>query len=209
MKKLLVTGFEPFGEDKINPTQVLINALKEEKFECTQIYLEVLPVSFKKVNKFLKELFDKIKPDYAIHLGLAGGRSAISIERVAVNIMDARIPDNDNFQPIDEPIIEDGPSAYFSTLPVKEVLYELRNKGIPTVISNSAGLYVCNEVMYLSLYYSDKLGYPAKTGFIHVPYFPEQVVQKFSDLGQNLPSMSFDLQLKAVQFIIKKTLEMH
>src|SRR5690606_11237570 len=139
MKKLLVTGFEPFGEDKINPTQVLINAWKEEKFECTQIYLEGLPVSFKKVNKFLKELFDKIKPDYAIHLGLAGGRSGISIERVAVNIMDARIPDNDNFQPIDEPIIEDGPSAYFSTLPVKEVLYELRNKGIPTVISNSAG----------------------------------------------------------------------
>lgn len=208
MKKLLVTGFEPFGGDRINPTQVIINALKEEKFEDTQMFLEVLPVAFKNADESLKELIDRIKPDYAVLLGLAGGRSGISIERVAINIMDARIPDNENYQPKDEPIRKDGPSAYFSTLPVREILCELRSKGIPTVISNSAGLYVCNEVMYLSLYYSDKFGYPVKTGFIHVPYFPEQVVQKFSDSGQNLPSMSFDLQLRAIKLIIEKTLEM-
>lgn len=205
--KILITGFEPFGGDEINPTEKIVDALKDEKIENVEIFTKVLPVVFKKTDEILVGLLNEIKPEISLHLGLAAGRSGISLERVALNLMDARIPDNEGYQPQDMPIREKGANAYFSKLPIKEIVNDLRKEGIPSVISNTAGLYVCNEVMYISLYHSEKFGFPKKTGFIHVPYLPEQVVEKFSYTGQNVPSISFDLQLKAVKLAIKETLQ--
>jgi len=206
--KVLVTGFEPFGGDKINPTEKIIDSLANEELEGISIITNVLPVVFKKADEILANLLAEHKPDIAIHLGLAAGRSSISLERVAINLMDARIPDNENFQPKDEQLRKDGETAYLSKLPIKEIVNELRKEGIPSVVSNTAGLYVCNEVMYLSLYHSAKFGFPAKTGFIHVPYLPEQVVEKFLTNGQNIPCLPLDLQVKAVKIAIQKTLKL-
>jgi len=204
--KVLVTGFEPFGGDSLNPTEKIIGSLANEKLEGVSLVTKVLPVAFKKADEILAKLLAEHKPDISIHLGLAGGRSSISLERVAINLMDARIPDNENYQPKDEQIRKDGETAYLSILPIKEIVNELRKEGIPSVVSNTAGMYVCNEVMYLSLYHSAKFGLPLKTGFIHVPYLPEQVVEKFLPNGQNIPCLPLDLQVKAVKIAIQKTI---
>lgn len=206
--KVLLTGFEPFGGDELNPTKKIVESLEGKSIEGAQIVTKVLPVVFKKADKILTDLLKETKPEIAIHLGLAAGRSSISLERVALNLMDARIPDNENYQPKDEPIRRDGNTAYFSKLPIKEIVEELRKSGIPAVVSNTAGLYVCNEVMFLSLYHSEKFGYPLKTGFIHVPYIPEQVVDKFTYYGQSIPSLPLDVQIKAVEVAINKTIKL-
>ncbi len=206
--KVLVTGFEPFGGDKINPTEKIIDSLANEKLEEVSLVTKVLPVVFKKTDEILTNLLAEHKPDIAIHLGLAAGRSSISLERVAINLMDARIPDNENYQPIDEQLRKDGETAYLSKLPIKEIVNELRKEGIPSVVSNTAGLYVCNEVMYLSLYHSAKFGFPVKTGFIHFPYLPEQVVERFLTNGQNLSCLPLDLQVKAVKIAIQQTMKL-
>lgn len=184
--KVLVTGFEPFGGEKINPAYEAVKKLSNNINGAEIVKLEV-PTVFGKSIERLHEAMEREKPDIVICVGQAGGRYDITIERVAINISDGRIADNEGNQPIDEPIFEDGKTAYFATLPIKAMVKKIRDSGIPASVSNSAGTYVCNHIMYGLLYLIDKEYPNIRGGFVHVPFLPEQVVDK-----GNTPSMSLE-----------------
>ena len=177
MKKLLLTAFTPFDGEKINPALEAVKLVKDKIGNLEIVKLEV-PTVFRKSIEVVRIAIEREKPDFVLSIGQAGGRAEITPERVAFNLDDARIPDNEGNQPIDEPIFPDGENAYFSTLPVKAMVEAIRKEGLPSSLSNSAGTYVCNHLMYAVLYLLDK-NYPkTKGGFIHVPYIPEQVKNK-------------------------------
>ena len=175
--KLLLTAFSPFGGERINPSLEAVKLVKDKILETDIIKLEV-PTVFGKSIKIVADTIEKEKPDYVLCIGQAGGRYGITPERVAINIDDARIPDNEGNQPIDIPIFADGEPAYFSNLPVKSIVEEIRKEGLPASLSNSAGTYVCNHLMYGVLYTLSKKYKGVKGGFIHVPFIPEQTVDK-------------------------------
>ena len=176
MKKLLLTAFTPFDGERINPALEAVKLLKD-KIENVEIVKFEVPTVFGKSIQLVFDAIDKEKPDFVLSIGQAGGRAEITPERVAINLNDARIPDNEGNQPIDEPIFPDGENAYFSTLPVKAMVEAIREEGIPSSLSNSAGTFVCNHLMYGVLYYLNKRP-GMKAGFIHVPYIPEQTKNK-------------------------------
>ena len=176
MKKLLLTAFTPFDGERINPALEAVKLVKDKIGNLKIIKLEV-PTVFGKSIETVREAIERERPDFVLSIGQAGGRAEITPERVAINLNDARIPDNEGNQPIDEPIFSDGENAYFSTLPVKAMVEAIRKEGLPSSLSNSAGTYVCNHLMYGVLYYLDKRP-SMKAGFIHVPYIPEQVKDK-------------------------------
>jgi len=207
MKKVLITGFEPFGGDSKNPTEQIAKYFDRKQIGNAMVYGRVLPVSVKRATIELKRYLEEIKPEIVINLGLAPTYSNITVERIAVNIIDARIPDNDGYQPIDEKIEEDAPLAYMATLPVRAITKTLRDNGIPATISYSAGTYLCNYVMFRTLHFSKIEGYPLKAGFIHVPYTPDQVVNKFFLLGKHTPSMCLEAEIKAIELAVKVSLD--
>ena len=168
---ILVTAFMPFGGDELNPTELVLSALHEEicGFKLDKL---LLPVEFGRAARLAAEEYDRVSPAAVIMLGQAGGRSAITPEAVGVNRMDARIPDNAGFEPKDVPITEGGEEELFSTLPIGAMIDGLRAKGIPAEVSGSAGLYVCNSLLYGMLEHN---GGEVPTGFIHVPFIREQV----------------------------------
>lgn len=174
--KLLLTAFTPFDGEKINPALEAVKLVKDRIGNLLIVKLEV-PTVFGKSIDTVREAIEREKPDFVLSIGQAGGRAEITPERVAINLDDARIPDNEGNQPIDEPIFPDGENAYFSTLPVKAMVEAIRKEGLPSSLSNSAGTYVCNHLMYGVLYYLDKRPV-IKAGFIHVPYIPEQTKNK-------------------------------
>lgn len=174
--KLLLTAFTPFDGEKINPALEAVKLVKDKIGNLLIVKLEV-PTVFGKSIDTVREAIEREKPDFVLSIGQAGGRAEITPERVAINLDDARIPDNEGNQPIDEPIFPDGENAYFSTLPVKAMVEAIRKEGLPSSLSNSAGTYVCNHLMYGVLYYLDKRPV-IKAGFIHVPYIPEQTKNK-------------------------------
>lgn len=176
MKKLLLTAFTPFDGERINPALEAVKLVKDRIGNLLIVKLEV-PTVFGKSIDTVREAIEREKPDFVLSIGQAGGRAEITPERVAINLDDARIPDNEGNQPIDEPIYPDGENAYFSTLPVKAMVEAIRKEGLPSSLSNSAGTYVCNHLMYGVLYYLDKRPV-IKAGFIHVPYIPEQTKNK-------------------------------
>ena len=176
MKKLLLTAFTPFDGEKINPALEAVKLVKDRIGNLLIVKLEV-PTVFGKSIDTVREAIEREKPDFVLSIGQAGGRAEITPESVAINLDDARIPDNEGNQPIDEPIFPDGENAYFSTLPVKAMVEAIRKEGLPSSLSNSAGTYVCNHLMYGVLYYLDKRPV-IKAGFIHVPYIPEQTKNK-------------------------------
>ena len=176
MKKLLLTAFTPFDGERINPALEAVKLVKDKIGNLEIVKLEV-PTVFGKSIDTVREAIEREKPDFVLSIGQAGGRAEITPERVAINLNDARIPDNEGNQPIDEPIFPDGENAYFSTLPVKAMVEAIRKEGLPSSLSNSAGTYVCNHLMYGVLYYLDKRP-SIKAGFIHVPYIPEQTKNK-------------------------------
>ena len=186
--KLLLTAFSPFGGEKINPSLEAVKLVKDKILETDIIKLEV-PTVFGKSIKIVADAIEKEKPDYVLCIGQAGGRYGITPERVAINIDDARIPDNEGNQPIDRPIFADGEPAYFSNLPVKAMVEEIRKEGLPAGISNSAGTYVCNHLMYGVLYTLSKKYKGVKGGFIHVPFIPEQTVDKPDKPSMSLPDI--------------------
>lgn len=195
--KVLITGFDPFGGEKINPAWEAVKALPDNIDGIEVVKLQI-PTVFKKSAKKLFENIDSVKPDVVICVGQAGGRYEFSVERVAINIDDGRIPDNDGYQPVDSPVFEDGENAYFSTLPIKAIVEEVKKVGIPSAVSNTAGTYVCNHIMYSLLYYLNKNNLNIKGGFIHVPFIPEQVVEK-----KNTPYMELTRITKALEIAIK------
>ncbi|EOS59295.1 pyroglutamyl-peptidase I [Firmicutes bacterium M10-2] len=175
--KLLITGFEPFGNESINPAYEAVKLLSDTIGNVHLVKLEI-PTEFMRAGMVLKDAIDQFHPDVVVCIGQAGGRSAITPEKVAINLMDARIPDNAGYQPFDKPIREDGETAYFSSLPVKAMVQAIRDAKIPSFLSYSAGTYVCNCLMYELLYLIDHFYPTIKGGFIHVPYMTEQAVDK-------------------------------
>lgn len=184
--KILITAFEPFNQEKVNPALEAVRQLDPAMIKADLIKLEV-PTAFYQAIGRVEAVIQAEQPDIVVAIGQAGGRYGITPERVAINLDDALIKDNLGQQPIDQPIRKDGPAAYFSTLPIKAIVHQLRAAGIPASVSNSAGTFVCNHLMYGILDILTKSYPEARGGFIHVPYIPEQVVQK-----SNQPSMALD-----------------
>ena len=175
--KVLITGFDPFGGESINPAWEAVKMMRDQIAGAEIVKMQIPTVVGKSIEK-IHEKMKEIKPDLVLSIGQAGGRFGVTPERVAINITDARIPDNEGNQPIDVPIFEDGPAAYFTNLPVKAMVQAIKDAGYPSVLSNSAGTYICNHVMYGILYYIDKEFPGVRGGFIHVPYAASQVVDK-------------------------------
>ncbi|MBS6518329.1 MAG: pyroglutamyl-peptidase I [Clostridium sp.] len=167
--KILVTGFEPFGSHRSNPSWDAVKALPDE-IEGVQLVKLKLPVSFQRFSAPLENAIEKELPDGLICVGLAGGEERVSVERVGINLMEARIPDNDGFQPFDMPVRPDGDTAYFSTLPVKRMAKAIEDRGIAACVSYSAGTFVCNAALYTGLYLASRRYRSMKCCFIHVPY---------------------------------------
>ena len=173
--KLLLTAFDPFGGEKVNPAQEAVKKVADIIGGIEIVKLEV-PTVFYKSIAVVKTEMDRIKPDAVLCIGQAGGRFDVTPERVAINIDDARIADNEGNQPLSTAIFEDGENAYFSAMPIKKMVKAIRDAGLPSSVSNTAGTFVCNHLMYGVLYHINK-SYPnVKGGFIHVPYIPEQAV---------------------------------
>lgn len=181
--KILITAFDPFGGESVNPALEAVKQMKDEIAGAQIVKLEI-PTVFKKSIEKIHEVMKTEKPDAVLSIGQAGGRFGVTPERVAINVDDARIKDNEGNQPIDTPIFSDGQPAYFSSLPVKAMVQAIHDKGLPSSLSNSAGTFVCNHVMYGVLYYIDKEFPGVRGGFIHVPYITAQVVDK-----KDMPSM--------------------
>lgn len=196
MKKILITGFEPFGGEKINPAWEAVKRLKDRTEGRELIKLEI-PTSFQKAAALVLQKMKEIEADVVISVGQAGGSYGILVERVAINMADARIPDNEDYQPVDLKIVEEGENAYFSTLDIKKLVAAVKDLGIPSEVSNSAGTYVCNYVLYSVLHAIAKSGSPTKAGFIHVPYIPQQVVEKKETASMDLESI-----VKALEKIV-------
>ena len=175
--KILITGFDPFGGETVNPAYEAVKLLPDTIAGDEIIKLEV-PTRFHHAGAVLEDAMQRHKPDAVICVGQAGGRAAITPEKVAINLMDGRIPDNAGYQPVDVPIWEDGETAYFTSLPVKAMVQRMRDAGIPAAVSYTAGTYVCNYLLYTLLYLIDKKYPNVRGGFIHVPYAMEQVINK-------------------------------
>lgn len=199
--KVLITGFDPFGGEKINPALQAVQSLPKN-INGHQIDTLEIPTVFHKSIEVVEAQLENETYDIVIAIGQAGGRAQVTPERVAINIDDARIKDNEGQQPIDIEIHKDGEPAYFSKLPVKRMVEYMREAGIPSSLSNSAGTFVCNHIMYQLAYVADKKYPNMKTGFIHVPFAPEQVVDK-----TDKPSMSIELMTKGLVAAIKACLE--
>lgn len=191
MKKLLITGFEPFGGEKINPSWEAVSRLPERINEYEIIKL-LVPVVFGKAAETVIKAAEGICPDVIISVGQAGGRDAVTPELVGINLRYAKIPDNEGNQPIDEPIVVNGDNAYFSTLPTRKIAEAINAAGIPSRVSYSAGAYVCNDLLYTQLSHFDGSG--VRVGFIHIPYSKEQ--------GKE-PSMELDAIIRALKIAVE------
>ncbi|HKU96372.1 MAG TPA: pyroglutamyl-peptidase I [Vineibacter sp.] len=203
MKRVLITGFEPFDGEAINPAWEVARRLDGWRGTAHVVTARRLPCVFSAIRPALEHELATLKPDLAICVGQAGGRVDVSLERVAINVDDARIPDNEGAQPIDHPVVAGGPSAYFTTLPVKAILQRLRSAGLPAQVSNTAGTYVCNHTFYM-LRHLAETAHPAvrRAGFIHIPYLPEQATHH-----PGSASLAIDSLTAALRIAIETSLE--
>ena len=192
--KILVTGFEPFGGAPANPSEQVVMRLQDISIPGIDLATYILPVDQNRSAKKLIEEFEVVGPDAILSLGEAPRKSAISVERVAINLMDYRIPDNQGNQVTDQPVIPGGPAAYFATLPARKIFEKLCLAGIPAEFSLSAGSFLCNQVLYEILHYLNVKRLSKKAGFIHLPSLPEQAAL----LDPQLPGMDLETALKGV-----------
>ncbi len=173
--KILVTGFDPFGGEKVNPAWEAVSRLPA-KIGDADIYTLMIPTEFERAPEVILKKAEEVCPDYIVSVGQAAGRNAITPERIAINLESASIPDNAGFQPDEQPVVEGGPDGYFSLLPVKQMAEAIAAAGLPGKVSNTAGTYVCNHVMYRILHACHTVMPGVKSGFVHVPCIPEQTV---------------------------------
>lgn len=201
MRTVLITGFEPFDGEAVNPSWEVVSRLDNAIIGGCRIVARQLPCVFGEALIELNAAIDSLSPTLVLSVGQAGGRTDISVERVAINVDDARIPDNRGNQPVDTPIVANGPAAWFSSLPIKAIVSALRDAGIPASVSQTAGTFVCNHVMYGLLH---KLsGIPeAKGGFIHIPYLPQQAAAH-----PGAPSMAADTVRQGLELAIATALQ--
>lgn len=200
--KILVTGFDPFGGEKVNPAYEAVKRLPDNIGGAEIIKMEI-PTVFSGSSEAVEEGISKYQPDVVLCVGQAGGRAGITVEKVGINLAEARIPDNHGEQPMDKPLREDGETAYFATVPVKAMVKNVRVHGIPCHISYTAGTYVCNCILYNVLYLASKKYFGIRGGFIHVPYASEQAVDK----PDGTPSMSLETIAKALKYAIQAVVE--
>lgn len=192
--RILVTAFEPFGGEQTNPSLLVLDALKPG-YQGAELAKLALPVVFSLSARRLFAALAMEQPDAVLMLGQAGGRAGLGIERVAINLDDADIADNAGQQPADRPIAEGGPAAYFSTLPIRAMLRAVRDAGMPAGISNTAGTFVCNHLLYQALHHIALHKLPVTAGFIHLPYLPAQAETK----NPPAPSMALADQVLATE----------
>lgn len=185
MKKLLITGFEPFGGEKINPSWEAVRNLPERIGEYELTKLEV-PVVFGLAGETVLAAAESCRPDVILCLGQAGGRACVTPERIAINLRTASIPDNGGYQPKGEPVVQDGPDGIFATVPVEAMTEAMKTQKLPAAVSNTAGTYVCNDLLYTLLHHYR--GTSTRCGFVHVPYLPEQGTPSMSleEIGKAL-----------------------
>ena len=197
----LVTGFEPFGGDRVNPSFEALARLPR-RLGALDTATAALPVAYSAALPALRKAIAASAPDIVLCTGLAGGRAELSLERVAINIDDARIPDNDGNQPIDRPVIAGGATAYFATLPIKAAAAALREAGLPAAVSNSAGTFLCNHVFYGLMHEAALMerkpgGARFRGGFLHMPYLPSQ-----SARIPGAPSMALEQIIEGIEIIL-------
>ena len=197
--RILLTGFEPFGGDPVNPSLLIARALDGEVVAGARVEAVELPCVFHRALSALDEALAHTRPVLAVALGLAAGREGLSIERVAINVDDARIPDNAGAQPVDEPIAPGGPAAWFSTLPIKAMAAELNAAGVPASVSQTAGTFVCNHVFYGLQ--QRLVGTGVRSGFIHVPLLPEQAARY-----PGKPVLALEDQVRGVRLALQVAL---
>lgn len=192
--RVLLTGFEPFGGQRLNPSWEVARALHGTRVDGALVTGVQLPCVFARALPALQQALAQHSPDLVLALGQAEGRSEFSVERVAINVMDARIPDNAGEQPIDVPVMADGPAAWFSTLPIKALVAGLRAAGYPASVSQTAGTFVCNQVFYALQHLL--AGQGVHSGFMHLPLLPEQAADW---PGPSCPSWPLQQQVAGVQ----------
>ncbi|MCR8644926.1 pyroglutamyl-peptidase I [Paenibacillus sp. N1-5-1-14] len=202
MPNILLTGFDPFGGEKINPALEGVKRLDGLHIDGYTVVSRMIPTVFGESLKRLNDCLVEVKPALIICVGQGGGRVDITVERVAINIDDARIPDNAGNQPIDEPIVPEGPTAYWSTLPIKAIVKKLRDNNVPASVSHTAGTFVCNHLFYGLMHSLEMGGNHTRGGFIHIPFLPEQAV---AHPGQS--SMSMDTIVQGLTLAIQASLE--
>ena len=194
MKRLLITGFAPFGGDKVNPSWQAVQALPDRVGDWELVKQE-LPVTFRGAPEALFAAVDEAEPDAVLMVGLAASRGAVTPERQGVNEMVARIPDNEGNQPQNEPVVPGGPEILFSTLPVEDMTEAIQTAGVPARLSDSAGRFVCNALLYSALYHLEQTDDPIPAAFIHVPATPE--------MGLDVPTLSLEQIVLALQAAIE------
>jgi pyroglutamyl-peptidase len=197
---VLLTGFEPFGDDPDNPSWEAARALHGRRIAGRRVVARRLPVEFGTSLRILRGAIRETRPALVLCLGLAGGRAQLSLERVAINLDDAGIPDNAGRQPVEAPVAAGGPAAYFSTLPIKAILLALRGAGIPAEVSQSAGTYVCNHVFY-GLMHALRGRRAVRAGFVHIPYGPEQAARH-----PGAPSLALATVVEGLRLAIRTAL---
>ncbi len=195
--KALVTGFEPFGGDSLNPSSLATDRLKQ-RIGSVAVHTTVLPCSYVHSAGLLRAAIEDVRPDIVLCVGLAGGRAELCLERVAINVQDARIKDNDGSQPIDVPVLKEGPAAHFATLPIKACVAEMRKAGLPAAVSNTAGTFVCNHIFYSLMDIAASHPMPMRGGFLHVPYIHEQVARPGA-----APSVALEDIIRGIEIIVE------
>ncbi|AST79007.1 TPA: pyroglutamyl-peptidase I [Citrobacter farmeri] len=201
MKTVLITGFEPFGGEQVNPSWEVVSRLDNAIIAGCRVVARQLPCVFGESLSVLNSTIDTLSPSLVLAIGQAGGRADITVERVAINVDDARISDNKGQQPVDEPIIAGGPAAWFSTLPIKAMVAAMREAGVPASVSQTAGTFVCNHVMYGLLHKLSDIA-EVKGGFIHIPYLPQQAAAH-----PGAPSMAAETVRLALEVAIATALQ--
>ncbi|AWB46423.1 pyroglutamyl-peptidase I [Paenibacillus sp. CAA11] len=203
--KILVSGFEPFGGDPVNPTEQLVAALAEESFAGGEVHTVLLPVTFDECADKLIQVMEEVRPDAVICCGLAKGRTAITPERIAINVKDipaSSYADNSGGRPVDLPIREGGPDGLFATLPIRDMVTRLIEQDIPATLSNTAGTFICNNTMYRVLDYIGTRKLPTLAGFVHFPASSEMAIQ-----SPSVPSLPQSILLKGLRIMVQTTLD--
>lgn len=198
---LLVTGFEPFGGEENNSSELVARALHGQVIGGLTVVSVILPCVFATAPGALQEALEQWQPRLVLALGQAAGRNELSLERVAINLMDAALEDNAGQQPTDVPVVADGPPAHFTTLPVKAMVNAMRSAGVPSGLSNSAGTFVCNQVFYCLQHQLANAQPPVSSGFMHLPLLPKQVAGRIAGRGSvsQWPSLPSHKMLRGVR----------
>ncbi len=198
-----MTGFEPFGGSSVNPSELVARSLEGRLIAGRRVVARVFPVETSGVGERLRQAFEEEQPELVVCMGLAAGRTAVSLERVAVNMLDFEQPDNAGEERKNEPILRGGPDARLSPMPIAEIVDAWQREGVPGYVSNSAGTYLCNQILYEVLGIAESVSPPVTAGFIHLPYLPEQAIAAGAG---NSPSMSLELMNRAIELAIAATI---